>query len=318
MAAERVETQGQRRKIQNRINQRARRLRMRDAGDVGKAASQNQYQIECWRLDEHKNTRVQIETSLDLSPRLRNRQQDHSQDDSNSNRFPITKLEIDTLKCDNIMSATQLFHLKLSPFQDHLLNLIQFNVLRAIFSNKSTLMSSAAYFKTVNISDKPQIERIQDCYPTRAIVVSASSGIPVSLLPTQLQATVEHSTWIDLIPFPRMRDNLIKPKAEYDPVELARDLIGDLVDFASAYDLSRPSDTDDVENTLDLSKRENETTASRNGLVIWGEPHCPENWEVTPGFLEKWRWTLEGCQDVLDSSNRWRLLRDEEPLTTID
>ncbi|OBT85703.1 hypothetical protein VE02_05943 [Pseudogymnoascus sp. 03VT05] len=317
MATERVETRGQRRKIQNRINQRARRLRMRDAGDVGKTASQNQYQIERWHLDEHKNTRVQIETSLDPSPRLQNRQQDHSQDDSNGNRFLITKLEIDTIKCDNVRSATQLFHLKLSPFQDHLLNLIQFNVLRAIFSNKSTLMSSAAYFKKVNTSDKPQIERIQDCYPTRAIIVSASSGIPASLLPTQLQATVEHSTWIDAIPFPRMRDNLIKPKTEYDPVELARDLIGDLVDFASAYDLTRPSDTDDVE-TLDLSKRENENTATRNGLVIWGEPHCPENWEVSPGFLQKWRWTLEGCQDVLDSSNRWRLLRDEEPLTAID
>lgn len=291
---------------------------MRDPGDVGKTASQNQYQIKRWRLDEHEDTRVKIETSLDPSPRFRNLQQDYSQDVSNDNRFLITKLELDTIKCDNVRSAAQLFHLKMSPFQDHLLNLIQFNVLRAIFSNKSTLMSSAAYFKKVNTSDKSQIERIRDCYPTRAIVVSASSGIPASLLPTKLQATVEHSTWIDLIPFPRMRDNLIKPKAEYDPVELARDLIGDLVDFASAYDLSRPSDTDDVENTLDSSRRENESTASRNGLVIWGEPHCPENWEVSPGFLQKWRWTLEGCQDVLDSSNRWRLLRDEEPLTTID
>ncbi|KFY16127.1 hypothetical protein V492_01544 [Pseudogymnoascus sp. VKM F-4246] len=307
----RVESQNQRRKIQNRINQRARRLRMRDAGDGGKTASKNQYQIKRWRLDEHDNTHVHNETPLDVSTWFRNH---HSQGD----RETIVKQELEAIKCDFLRSAAQLFHPQPSPLQDHLLNLIQFNVLRGIFSNKSTLMSSAAYYKMVNVSDKLQIERIQESYPTRAMTVSTSSIIPASLLPTQLQTTVEHWTWIDTIPFPRMRDNLITSEVDYDPVELARDLIGDLVDFPSFYRLKGLADTDDAESTSELSKHENESTASRNGLVIWGEPQYPENWEVSPGFLQKWWWTLEGCQDVLDSSNRWRLLRDEEPLTMIN
>jgi hypothetical protein len=115
-----------------------------------------------------------------------------------------------------------------------------------------------------------------------------------------------------------MRDNLIKSEVDYDPAELARDLIGDLVDFSSFYKLEGPKDTDGVKNTQASPDHDNKSTAGRNGLVIWGEPHHPENWEVSPGFLQKWWWTLEGCQDVLDSSNRWRRLRDEEPLTMIN
>ncbi|OBT65368.1 hypothetical protein VE03_06053 [Pseudogymnoascus sp. 23342-1-I1] len=319
MAEERaMETGKQRRKIQNRINQRARRLRIRGSGDGDKTGSEKQCQFKCWRLDEHKNTRIHVETPLDVSTSVINRRQDDSQDPNNGDRFSAAQLELNTIKCDILRRAAQVFLPPPSPFQDHLLNLIQFNVLRGIFGNKSTLMSSAAYYKMVQISDNLQLERIEDSYPVRAITVSTSNDIPSSLVPTRLQATVEHWTWIDSIPFPRMRDNLINSGVDYDTKELAHDLIGNLIDFPSFYGLDCPTDTDGVENTSESPTRENESTASRNGLVIWGEPHDPRSWEVTPGFLQKWWWTLEGCQDVMDSSNRWRLLRDEEPLAAIN
>jgi hypothetical protein len=56
-------------------------------------------------------------------------------------------------------------------------------------------------------------------------------------------------------------------------------------------------------------------TAGRRGLIVWGEPHVKQNWEATPEFLKKWSWAVQGCDDLLASSNRWRLARGEEPLS---
>jgi hypothetical protein len=37
-------------------------------------------------------------------------------------------------------------------------------------------------------------------------------------------------------------------------------------------------------------------------------------WEVTEGFLRKWGFLLEGCDELIESTNRWRALRGEERL----
>ena len=57
-----------------------------------------------------------------------------------------------------------------------------------------------------------------------------------------------------------------------------------------------------------------QTIGIAKGLIIWGEPHDTSSWEVTPGFLAKWPWAMEGCDDLIESSNRWRLMRGEEPM----
>jgi hypothetical protein len=59
---------------------------------------------------------------------------------------------------------------------------------------------------------------------------------------------------------------------------------------------------------------EDEVTAGRNGLIVWGEPHDRQSWEATPSFLEKWAWAVEGCDELVKCSNRWRLMRGEEPM----
>jgi hypothetical protein len=35
---------------------------------------------------------------------------------------------------------------------------------------------------------------------------------------------------------------------------------------------------------------------------------------VTPGFVRKWGWVLEGFQDLMLASNQWRAARGEVPL----
>jgi hypothetical protein len=65
---------------------------------------------------------------------------------------------------------------------------------------------------------------------------------------------------------------------------------------------------------LKAGRDDDEVTAGRKGLIVWGEPHDMQNWEATPGFLAKWSWAVEGCDDLVESSNRWRLVRGEEPI----
>lgn len=50
------------------------------------------------------------------------------------------------------------------------------------------------------------------------------------------------------------------------------------------------------------------------GLIVWGEPHEIQNWEATPGFLAKWAWAVEGCEELVEISNRWRMRRGEDPM----
>lgn len=86
-----------------------------------------------------------------------------------------------------------------------------------------------------------------------------------------------------------MRDNLILAGDDYDDLELCEDLCG-------------------------LFNRQKRNSKSRTGLIIWGEPWDPDGWEVTSSFLERWGWILEGCDELMLSTNRWRAKRCERPL----
>jgi hypothetical protein len=214
----------------------------------------------------------------------------------------------------HVVSASQPFCLPPSPSADLLLNLIQYNVLRGVFANKSALVDLVAYFAIEKSPAQRRLPFAKDVYPVRAIIQPTTSGLPASLLPTRLQMTTEHQTWIDSIPFPNMRDNLIKREAEYDPSDFAWDIIGDLLDITIHF---APRTVDQAETTCtegtSLPDDDGLTTA-RKGLIVWGDPQDPGNWEATPGFIQKWRWTMDGCEHLIRSSNHWRQVRGEEPL----
>lgn len=57
-----------------------------------------------------------------------------------------------------------------------------------------------------------------------------------------------------------------------------------------------------------------DVAAGRNCLIVWDDPWDISSWEVTPGYLKKWGWLLEGCEELILSTNRWRASRYEEPL----
>jgi len=106
---------------------------------------------------------------------------------------------------------------KSSPLSDHVLTLVKFNVFRAMLSNSLTL-------------GFPAEDRMEDDahspFPSSQSTGSTTSLLPTSLRPTKLQCQIPHHPWIDLLPIPRMRDNLLRAGNSYDDLELCADLIG--------------------------------------------------------------------------------------------
>jgi hypothetical protein len=107
-------------------------------------------------------------------------------------------------------------------------------------------------------------------------------NIPASLCPTTTQRYIPHHPWLDCFPFPQMRDNLINAADSFDDCELCCDLM--------------------------------DPTNGDIGMLIWGDPWLPQNWEVTELFIQKWHWAIRGCSGILLSSNYWRSKRGLKPL----
>ena len=49
-------------------------------------------------------------------------------------------------------------------------------------------------------------------------------------------------------------------------------------------------------------------------LIVWGESGDIRGWEVNVAFLKKWGWLLRGCNELLQSTNAWRMQRGEKTL----
>lgn len=111
--------------------------------------------------------------------------------------------------------------------------------------------------------------------------VAEQPSLPTDLRPTALQKTVTHHSWLDLFPIPRMRDNILHGinSGTYD-----EDLLCDTL-------------------CCDLLKFDNDTNAA---LVVWGESWDAAKWEFSAEFFVKWGVLLQGCPEVLETTNYWR------------
>lgn len=161
---------------------------------------------------------------------------------------------------------------------DHcLITLVQYNVLRALLFNMSILSI---------LDNLPVACALSLQIPTFGVVTP--DMIPLDLQPTSLQKRTAHPFWIDAIPFPKMRDNLIVNMGNFDSYDFCYDLGQGLYEGF-----------DDVK---------------RRGCLVWGEPWSMLGWEISEGFLEKWGFLLEDCANVIEVTNRWRHIRGEDHL----
>jgi Domain of unknown function (DUF3425) len=102
-------------------------------------------------------------------------------------------------------------------------------------------------------------------------------NLPPSLSPTAVQIHMSHHPWLDCFPFPQIRNNLIPAAHLFTDC----DLCTDIMDPANG----------DV------------------GMMVWGDPWVPQNWEISEFFIQKWSWVIKGCPEIIMSSNFWRAQR---------
>ncbi|KAE8138691.1 hypothetical protein BDV38DRAFT_270524 [Aspergillus pseudotamarii] len=168
------------------------------------------------------------------------------------------------------------------PCLDHLLTLSKFNVLRAFVDNMTVLGWSMQAMEDDNARslftghDTPPHDHHHQ-------VEKGKSSYPPSLLPTTTQRSIPHHPWLDCFPYPRMRDNLINAPTDFNDCELCTDMMD-------------PANGD-------------------IGMMVWGAPWLPQSWEVSELFVQKWSWVIEGCPELLISSNYWRATRGLKRLT---
>jgi hypothetical protein len=107
----------------------------------------------------------------------------------------------------------------------------------------------------------------------KTIHVDETTPTPPSLKPTALQLREAHLPYIDLIPFPSLRDNLLRAGSLVGVAEMWVDLI--------------------------------------NHVRVWGKtPWERRGWEFQEAFVSKWWWLVD--DEVLDEANFWRVSRGEE------
>lgn len=160
-----------------------------------------------------------------------------------------------------------------APRADLLLSLVQFNTTRALVMNA----------RIMGVTSEFMVPDARSRLACKGIDVPLHSLLPLSLKPTYLQFMETHHPWIDILPFPEVRDNLMRrDERSYDKKELCRDLRG----FQAVND-------------------------GYGGIIVWRDPWDPKGWEVTQTFAKKWPWVVKDCHELLVSTNHWRMIRGE-------
>jgi hypothetical protein len=291
--------------------------RARERKVVGSGTAQP-YRVHRWRIDDGsddmpaimpkgnpKEAKTKSAPSNQLALRHHPTQaEEQPSDETHSNRALVS---IPAVTAPGKRSSPWL-GLSYCLLSDHLLHLIHFNVLRGLSYNKKVLKPGAFY----ECSNTPSVElkRVLPHIPDTTSLTE--QRFPNNLVPTSLQLSRPHSTWIDVFPFPKMRDNLIRYENYFNHAEFLTDLLGNLINCVE-YTFPKPTHTMPGSGAL---REEDDTPTDRRGLILWGEPYQRDSWEMTPAFLHNWSWVVEGCGELIESTNKWRTTRGERPLRT--
>lgn len=167
---------------------------------------------------------------------------------------------------------------------DGLLTLLQFNVCRATHLNLALLAPYAAQ-PTPNLHPLPP-DLKQSLPPT----------MPPTLEPTALQRRIKHPAWIDAVPLPQLRHNIIEAYVAdtFDFEPLCADL------FSMPRDLrgcGAPADP-----------------GEHRGVMVWADPWEISGWEISEAFAREWGCMLKGCGEFVEATNSWRRKRGEKEL----
>ncbi|KAG2012548.1 hypothetical protein GB937_007144 [Aspergillus fischeri] len=272
-----------RRKLQNRVNQRARRLRDKKPPKDSTERMEN--------YDNYGSTPQQSQLLATSVPAFHDNKRIPATSPDPGMVFRMTLGEIEKIHIltpDSELTKTLMrkledtayrSYLLGSPRSDLLLHLIQLNFTRALFENIKIFGLTSE-----NLHD----EALSPFNTTGPWQRDLEQSLPYSLQPTMIQRQIPHHPWLDLLPIPQMRDNLILAGESFDETQLCLDMKG----YGSAQ-------------------------TGRTGLIVWKDPWDPAGWEVTDSFARSWGWVIRNCHDLFQSTNHWREKRNERPLFCI-
>ncbi|KAL4960514.1 bZIP transcription factor [Aspergillus stella-maris] len=284
-----------RRRVQNRLNQRAYRRRLKEKKPSAKGTQETQDGAPTNTSSEATITAVRE----GASPSTTLVQIHHASNNQPARpQFP----DLDTLavlgpRADsskrilrNIEALLYAEYTTASPRTDLLLDVVRVNFLRGLHSNIEVLGYSASEMHDDALS------QFGSAGPVKASI-KPSSSLPLALRPSKIQLRTPHHPWLDLLPIVQMRDNLILAGDGYDDAQLCKDMCG--------YGAQLNPD------------RRRGDARGETGVIIWRDPWDPSGWEVTESFLRRWGWTVRGCMGLFRATNEWRGRRGEPPLFKI-
>ncbi|OAX79572.1 hypothetical protein ACJ72_06109 [Emergomyces africanus] len=113
------------------------------------------------------------------------------------------------------------------------------------------------------------------------------------LRPSSHQITIQHHPFIDILPFPTLRNNLITCQGEFDEDEFFYDMLIGLVCWGNGG----------------IGKRDRQVST---GFASTGTPWDVRSWEAKVWFLKKY-WALLGGEDgeLVRQSGWWRSIRGD-------
>ncbi|KAI9712655.1 MAG: hypothetical protein M1820_001276 [Bogoriella megaspora] len=128
----------------------------------------------------------------------------------------------------------------------------------------------AAFTRIGEILDLTCMQEPLDSFNIRAPI----NNLPQAIMPTLQQQTVPHKPYVDVLPWPSLRDRVLKSLTVINEQELVMDLVS---------------------------------------LTVWGTtPWDPMGWEVAPEFAQKWWFLMD--DGIMHSTNFWRAQKGEVPL----
>lgn len=172
----------------------------------------------------------------------------------------------------------RLFSVSAPPRVELLPVLTQFHFTRALLANVDVMGLSQ------NQMHDDALSPFNTTGPWATVMAPKLESLPHALRPTELQVAIPHHPWIDLLPLPQFRDNIL----------LA--LEGGLDEEALCQAFS------------------GRTRSEPPGIVVWKVPWDPSGWEITEAFARSTGWLLRDCWALFDSTNKWRTCRGERPL----
>ncbi|KAI1421756.1 hypothetical protein F5Y12DRAFT_787272 [Xylaria sp. FL1777] len=187
----------ERRKYQNRINQRARRSRRRNAA---KAPIDGSEHANVTQTDSPLTSRHVVPTSVPQLDIGKIWEVIKALDTHSWENTPLIQAFKDSMYRNWLVKA---------PLPALLPSLVQFNLMQAFMLNAVTLGL------TIRQLEDDAISHFYMARPWPPSVNLKVDTLPSALRPTDLQRRTFHHPWFDLIPIPQMRDNLFRRGMQY-------------------------------------------------------------------------------------------------------